>query len=98
MTVETQQLPVGEAPTGEVDAPVLRTKPVRDALENLTALALAKKAAADEFAEAVESVALKSRIDKGVLASYVSAIAGDKATKKKAKAQQLALLFDEIGA
>lgn len=97
--METQQLPAGiELSDDEPSAEVIRTKAVRDALDDLKSLARSAKAATEEYAEACEAVATKANVDRGVLKAFITASVGDRAEAKKAKTQQLALLFDEIGA
>lgn len=70
---------------------------IRDSLEELEHLCERKQAAAEQFSDAVKLVALKSAIDATVLSTYVTAKVNDTLKKKQNQAEQLGLLFDEIG-
>ena len=77
---------------------VIRIKVVRDKLEHLKGLAIAAKDAATDFAEALEVVAASARVEKAVLRAFVAAAVSEKTAERKARAAQLSLLFDEVGA
>jgi hypothetical protein len=69
---------------------------IERSMEHLEGLYRAKKTAADEFSDACKSVAEDSGVDRGVLAAFITARAGEKFDERKAKAEQLNLLFGEI--
>lgn len=81
----------GQAKVHKLDA-------VRDRLAHLKQLHRAKSETATDYAEAIEAVATAAGVDKGALAAFVAAAAGDKVQVKRERARQLALLFEEIGA
>lgn len=76
----------------------IRIKVVRDKLEHLKGLAVTAKDATTDYAEALEAVAQSARVEKAVLRAFVAAAVSKKTAERKARAAQLSLLFDEVGA
>lgn len=70
---------------------------IRGSAAELETLAIAAKASADTYREAVRSVAAKANLDASVLSAWVKARISDAPEKKAAQAEQLALLFEEFG-
>lgn len=75
----------------------IRLPEVRAALPNLEALCHHKIAAADAFSDACKAAGEKANLSPSVISAYVTAIVRDKLEDKREKAEQLALLFEEIG-
>ena len=96
--METQQEQPGAARADDSTEQIVRLKPVRDKLDHLKELAVAAKEAATDLSEALDAVAAAARVDKTALRAFVSAQVSDKTRERKARAEQLALLFDEVGA
>ena len=66
-------------------------------LENLRALCQAKIDANESFTDACKAVAESANIHPSALATYVTALVEDTLEKQHEKAEQLSLLFDELG-
>jgi len=69
---------------------------VKEATKNLEDLCTMKIAAANAFSDAVKAVAQKTKMDKTVLASYITARVNDKLEDFNKKQEQMELLFGEI--
>lgn len=70
---------------------------IERSLEGLEGLYRRKKTAAEDFNEAVKAVAEKANIDKAALTAFVGARVGEKFQDVKKKAEQMDLLFTEVG-
>ena len=71
---------------------------VQSRIRYLQDLAVQAKAAADDYREALKATAEEAGIDAGALRAYVNArIRDDGGVKQRQRAEQLSLLFDELG-
>lgn len=70
---------------------------IRSASTELETLAYAAKAARDTFSEAVKAAASKAGVDAAVLRAFITSRIADDPSKKAARAEQLSLLFVEVG-
>ena len=66
-------------------------------LEHLDGLCRAKRTASDEFKEACKAVGQDARCEASVLAKFVTARVGETSDKAAKSADQLSLLFAEVG-
>ena len=66
-------------------------------LEYLDGLCRAKRAAADEFKEACKAIGQEARVEASVLAKFVNARVAETSDKQSKDAEQLSLLFSEVG-
>jgi len=66
-------------------------------LELLDGLCRAKKLAAGEFKEACKEVGQEARVEASVLAKFVNARVAETSDKQSKDAEQLSLLFSEVG-
>ena len=82
--------------TGQED--VIKTKPLKDAIDDLIALHGKKQNANDKFNAAVKAVAEKSGLLSSVVRKLVNARAGDKWEEESRKVVQLGIVFEEVGA
>jgi hypothetical protein len=88
--------PRGRIDSDQQDA-VIKLDPVREKVEYLEQLYGDSCAAAEEFAEAVKSVAEQSGLLAAVVRKFVVARASEKFDEKKRQCEQLSLLFDDVG-
>lgn len=78
----------------------IKIKFLREALKELEQAHARAKVARDGYKEIIDAVAERSGLDASVVRAYVTARMlenMEQAEKKSAKAQQLALVFDEVG-
>jgi hypothetical protein len=80
-----------------VESGIIKIPQIRKSLDDLEALCHKAIDANDEFRIYVKAVAKAAGIDHTVLGAYVKARVADKLDAQRAKAEQLSLLFDEIG-
>jgi predicted HicB family RNase H-like nuclease len=66
-------------------------------LEHLDGLCRAKRAAADEFRDACKAIGQEARVEASVLAKFVNARVAETSDKASHDADQLSLLFTEVG-
>ena len=66
-------------------------------LETLDGLCRAKRAAADDFKEACKAVGQEARVEASVLAKFITARVAETSDKAAKSADQLSLLFAEVG-
>ena len=66
-------------------------------LETLDGLCRAKRTAATEFKEACKAIGQTSRVEASVLAKFVNARVAGTSDKQSKEAEQLSLLFSEVG-
>lgn len=66
-------------------------------LEYLDGLCRAKKLAATEFKEACKAIGRDARVEASVLAKFVNARIAESTEKQAHDAEQLSLLFSEVG-
>lgn len=76
---------------------VLDLKAIKDRVPDLIKLHIATKEAREEYSEAIKASAEKGGINARSLRAYVRARASESYEKDKQYAEQLSLLFDEIG-
>lgn len=79
------------------DSTAIDLSKIRDKLTELERLCKRKIDAADHFSEACTIVASKAGIRPDVLRQYVTARVNDKVDEYEKKAEQLGLLFEEMG-
>jgi len=70
---------------------------IAEAYSELEALCYRKIDATEAFSNACKAVAFRSGVDAAVLSAYVTARTTDTLRKKQRKAEQLTLLFEELG-
>ena len=75
----------------------MKLSEIRVATDELERLCTRKIDAAEDFSNAVKLAALKSNIDASVLSTYITAKVNDTLKKKQNQAEQLSILFDELG-
>lgn len=78
-------------------AAVIKTKPLKDALEDGVALKLLADQASDKYGDWVKAQAEKCGLLAAIVRKVVNAKADDKWEEESRKAEQLNLAFDEIG-
>ncbi len=76
---------------------VIKLGVVKERIDNLVKLYNAAATAKDDFSSAVKAVAEKAGLLSTVVNKFVAARAGENFEESKAKAQQLALVFEEVG-
>ncbi len=77
---------------------VIRMKELDDRIPHLVSLHTKSKDAAKDYSDAVKAVAEKSGLLASVVRRFVVAKAGQNFDEKKKEAEQLSLVFDELGA
>lgn len=76
---------------------VIRTRIVKEAIDDLCDLHAKRQEAADCYNDAVKAVAEKSGLLASAVNRFVVARAGEKFEEAKRKCDQLSLLFEEVG-
>lgn len=76
---------------------VIELDALRDRLEHLIGLRRQAKEAADEYGEAVKAVAERAGLLSTTVRKFVAARAGDDFSESARKAEQLAMVFEEVG-
>lgn len=76
---------------------VIDLKAIKDRVDDLIKLHIAVKESREEYSEAIKAAAEKGGINARSLRAYVRARASESYSKDKQYAEQLSLLFDEIG-
>jgi hypothetical protein len=66
-------------------------------LEHLDGLCRVKRAAADDFREACKAIGQEARVDANVLSKFITARIAETSDKASKSAEQLSLLFTEVG-
>ena len=66
-------------------------------LEHLDGLCRAKRAAADNFKEACKAIGQGARVEASVLSKFITARIAETSDKASHDAEQLSLLFSEVG-
>ena len=88
---------MGNTAENLVESGIVKIPEIRKLLGDLEALCHKAIDANDDFKVGVKLVAKAAGIDPTVLGAYVKARVADKLDAQRAKAEQLSLLFDEIG-
>lgn len=78
-------------------AGAIKLETIKIRIDHLLQLKRTADGAATDYAEAVKAVAESANCIPGVVKKFVSARFGEKFIEKKREAEQLSLLFDEIG-
>ena len=75
----------------------LKMGPIKDSIDELVALKTKADAAADRLNDAIKVAAERSNIMASVIRRFVVARAGENFEEKKRDADQLSLVFSEVG-
>lgn len=76
---------------------VLQISELADKLQRLQKLKIQADEAKEDFSSAVKAVALKAGLLASVVRKVVAARTGDRVSDEKRKADQLSLVFEELG-
>lgn len=75
----------------------IKLDPIKESVEELVQLHRKAAEAGDAYSDGVKKVAEKSGLLASVVRKFVSARAGEKFKDEKTKAEQLNLLFEDVG-
>ena len=92
--------PLREQPTGRVDAgqeAIIKSGEVKKRLDDLKKLYTSKQDAAVLYREAIKKAAEAAGINAKPLRDYVNALCNEKSEQRRRDAEQLELLFAEVG-
>ena len=76
---------------------VIKMQPIKDIITDLVDLYTKAGKASDTLNDAIKAAAEKAGLQASAVRKFVVARAGEKYEEKKRDAEQLSLLFDEIG-
>jgi len=76
---------------------VIKLDPIKSQVDELVQLHRKAAEANDQYGEAIKATAEKSGLLASVVRKFVAARAGEKFTEEKKKAEQLSLLFEDVG-
>jgi hypothetical protein len=76
---------------------VVKTDVLKDKVADLVHLHNKAAAAAETYGDAIKTTAEKAGLLASVVRKFVAARAGEKFEEEKKKAEQLSLVFDEVG-
>ncbi len=101
MTAEQSTFPISIGVRGRRDKDgteaTIKLQPLRVSLKHLMSLKVSADAAREQYNAGVKAVAEKTGLMSSVVSKLVKARSGDKFDDERRKAEQTALLFDEIG-